>query len=64
MPKQTQLASDRIGQIAGAMEALEEARGMPPGLQRAQALKQAGLLRYAADNQGLIFVRRGRPRAK
>jgi hypothetical protein len=64
MPKQTQLAFDRIGRIAGAMEALEQAREMPPGLQRAQALKQAGLLRHAADNQGLIFVKRGRPRAK
>jgi hypothetical protein len=46
------------------MEALEEARAMPAGLQRAQALKQAGRLRHAADNQGLIFVKRGRPRAK
>jgi hypothetical protein len=64
VPKQTQPASGRVGRIAGAMEALEEARDMPPGSQRAQALKQAGLLRHAADNQGLIFVERGRPRAK
>jgi hypothetical protein len=64
VPKPTQPAADRIGQIADAMEALEEAREMPPGLQRARALKQAGLLRHAADNPGLIFVQRGRPRAK
>ena len=64
MPKPMQPDADRIGQIAGAMDALEEARGMPPGLQRAQALKQAGLLRQAADNPKLIFVERGRPRAK
>jgi hypothetical protein len=63
VPKQeTQFSPDRSSQIAGAMEALEEARGLPPGPQRTQALKQAGLMRYAADNQGLIFVKRGRPR--
>jgi hypothetical protein len=47
-----------------ATDALEEARGMPPGSQRIQALKQAGLLRHAADSQELDFAKRGRPRVK
>jgi hypothetical protein len=45
-----------------ATEALEAAREMPPGPQRAEALKRAGLLRYAADSEGVIFAKRGRPR--
>ena len=60
--REMRFSPDRNSQIAGAMEALEEARGLPPGLQRTQALKQAGLMRFAADNQGLIFAKRGRPR--
>jgi hypothetical protein len=65
MPKHDmKFSPDRSNQIASAMEALEEARGLPPGPPRIQALKQAGLLRHAADNQGLIFAKRGRPRGK
>jgi hypothetical protein len=45
-----------------ALDALQEAREMPPGGQRTDALKKAGLLRYAADNHGLIFAKRGRSR--
>lgn len=45
-----------------ALEALEEAREMPPGAQRTDALKKAGRLRYAADSRGLSFAKRGRPR--
>jgi hypothetical protein len=52
------------GAVARATDALEEARGMPPGSQRIQALKQAGLLRHAADSQGLDFAKRGKPRIK
>jgi len=37
-----------------ALDALEEARRMPPGAQRNVALKKAGLLRRTADNPGVI----------
>ena len=37
-----------------AVDALEEARSMPPGAQRNMALKKAGLLRRTADDQGVI----------
>lgn len=37
-----------------AVDALEEARSMPPGAQRNMALKKAGLLRRTADNRGVI----------
>ncbi len=47
---------------AVAVDALQNAREMPAGAQRADALKQAGLLRRAADGHGLIFAKRGRPR--
>jgi hypothetical protein len=47
---------------ARAVEALDEARTMPQGPERNAALKQASLLRVAADAQGLIFSKRGRPR--
>jgi hypothetical protein len=65
MPKQQmQRSSGGDSQIARATDALEQARGMPPGSQRIQALKQAGLLRHAADSQGLDFAKRGRSRVK
>jgi hypothetical protein len=46
---------------AEAQAALEEARAMPQGLERTQALKKAGNLRNAADLVGLVFAKRGRP---
>jgi hypothetical protein len=65
MPKQQmQRSSGSDSQIARATDALEQARGMPPGSPRIQALKQAGLLRHAADSQGLDFAKRGRSRVK
>jgi hypothetical protein len=45
-----------------AVDALQEARGMPPGARRTDALKKAGLLRRAADSQELIVRKKGRPR--
>jgi hypothetical protein len=51
-------------QNAMAVDALQEARGMPPGAQRAEALKQAGLLRRVADSYGLFLAKRGRPRSR
>jgi hypothetical protein len=44
-----------------ALAALEEAREMPHGPERTEALKKAGLLRNAADSKGIVFARRGRP---
>jgi hypothetical protein len=44
-----------------ATEALEMARLMPPGPEKTEALKKAGLLRNAADVHGLFFAKRGRP---
>jgi hypothetical protein len=59
--KQEPPADDR-NQNAKALDALQEAREMPPGAQRIEALKKAGLLRHAADSRELTFVKRGRPR--
>jgi hypothetical protein len=44
-----------------AEEALEAARAMPPGAAKSEAMKKAGLLRKAADAQGIPYVKRGRP---
>jgi hypothetical protein len=51
----------RLELEAQALAALEEARTMPPGLARTEAMKKAGILRNAADLQGLFFAKRGRP---
>ena len=59
--KQEPPADDR-NQNARALDALQEAREMPPGAQRIEALKKAGLLRHAAESRELTFVKRGRPR--
>jgi hypothetical protein len=46
---------------AEALAALETARTMPPGPERNEAMKKAGILRNAADLQGVFFAKRGRP---
>ena len=46
---------------AQAREALQVARTMPRGAEKAKTLRNAGLLRRAADASGIIFARRGRP---
>jgi len=46
---------------AEALAALEQARTMPPGPERNVAMKQAGVLRNAAELQGIFFAKRGRP---
>ena len=56
------ITGDNRHQDARAMDALEDAREMPPGAQRTEALKKAGLLRRTADSEGLISAKRGRPR--
>jgi hypothetical protein len=53
---------DSRSQNANAVDALQEARAMPPGAQRTDSLKKAGLLQRVADSHGLIFTRKGRPR--
>jgi hypothetical protein len=46
---------------AEALAALEQARGMPRGPERSEAMKKAGILRNAADGRGIVFAKRGRP---
>ncbi len=46
---------------AHALAALEEARAMPPGPERTEAMKKAGMLRNAAGLRGVFFAKRGRP---
>jgi hypothetical protein len=52
---------DAVDWDAKAIEALEAARLMPPGPEKSEALKKAGMLRNAADIRGLFFAKRGRP---
>jgi hypothetical protein len=54
--------ADGRNQNARALDALQEAREMPPGAQRIDALKKTGLLRHAADSRELTFAKSGRPR--
>lgn len=61
MPQQIYLSPDSIEWSAKADEALEDARRIPPGAERTEALKKAGLLRKAADAYGIIFAAKGRP---
>jgi hypothetical protein len=46
---------------AEAVAALEQARNLPPGPERTEAMKKAGILRNAVDLQGVFFAKRGRP---
>src|SRR5439155_12864047 len=61
MPRQNKGLRPKLDLEAEALAALEEARTMPPGPERNEAMKQAGILRNAADLQGLFFAKRGRP---
>jgi hypothetical protein len=48
-----------------AKVALDEARALPPGPQKTEALRKAGHLRNAADVRGFVFAKGGwtlRPR--
>jgi hypothetical protein len=64
MSKDTQRPSDRdrLDWDEAAADALELARQMAPGPERNEALKQAGALRRSADEKGVVFAKRGRPR--
>jgi hypothetical protein len=60
----TQEKKDRRPKLdleAEALAALEGARTMPPGPERTEAMKKAGILRNAADLRGVFFAKRGRP---
>jgi len=46
---------------ARAEHALAEARKLPNGPERSEALKNASALRIAADLKGVLFAKRGRP---
>ncbi len=46
---------------ARAEQALAEARRLPSGPERGEALKKASALRIAADLKGVSFAKRGRP---
>jgi hypothetical protein len=46
---------------ARAEQALAEARKLPNGPERSEALKKASALRIAADLKGVLFAKRGRP---
>jgi hypothetical protein len=46
---------------AKAIEAFEEAQGMPPGAQRTEALKKARQLRIAAETYGYLFSNELKP---
>jgi hypothetical protein len=59
--KRIQPSHDDPDWDAKAIEALEAARSMPPGKEKSEALKKAGMLRNAADTRGVFFARRGRP---
>jgi len=64
MSKDTQRSSERerLDWDEAAADALEIARQMAPGPERNEALKVAGALRRSADERGVVFAKRGRPR--
>ena len=53
--------SDGREDMAEAVDALEKARSMPRGPERTLALKQAGLLRFAAEKSRPAYVKRAKP---
>ena len=59
MPK---LVRQNIDLDIQAQIALNEARAMPAGPEKTEALRRAGMLRNAADVRDFIFAKRGRPR--
>ncbi len=61
MPEEKKEQRPKRDLDAEALMALEEARAMRPGPERTEAMKRAGILRNAADLQGLFFAKRGRP---
>jgi hypothetical protein len=61
MPQGARRTPEILDLDAQAVTALEAAREMSAGPERTEAMKQAGILRNAADIQGVFFAKRGRP---
>jgi hypothetical protein len=61
MAKEKKVRRPELDLDAEALVALEEARALPHGPERTEAMKKAGVLRNAADLQGIFFAKRGRP---
>src|SRR5258708_1010608 len=55
MPRPNKKPRPKLDLEAEALAALEQARTMPPGPERNVAMKQAGILRNAAELQGIFF---------
>jgi hypothetical protein len=55
--KLTQGNADRHDWDARASEALENAKKLPPGSKRIEAIKKAGQLRVAADMKDLLMAK-------
>jgi hypothetical protein len=55
--KLTQGDVDRHDWDARASEALENAKKLPPGSKRIEAIKKAGQLRVAADMKSLLMAK-------
>jgi hypothetical protein len=61
MAQEKKVRRSEVDLDAEALAVLEEARAMPHGPERTEAMKKAGILRNAADLHGIVFARRGRP---
>jgi hypothetical protein len=61
MAQEKKVPRPKLDLDAEAIAALEEARAMPHGPERTEAMKKAGILRKAADLHGIVFAKRGRP---
>jgi hypothetical protein len=55
--KQTRSNIDRYDWGARASEALANAKKLPPGSKRSEAIKKAGQLRVAADMKNLLMTK-------
>ena len=64
MTKEKNVVRPKIDLQAEAIAALEAARTLPPGPQRTDALKKAGIQQKAVDGMGLLFAKLGRPPGK
>ena len=64
MTKEKNVVRPKIDLQAEAIAALEAARTLPPGPQRTDALKKAGIQQKAFDGMGLLFAKLGRPPGK
>jgi hypothetical protein len=61
MPRRIKNPRPKLDLRTEALAVLEQARAMAPGPERTEAIKRAGVLRNAAELQGLLFAKRGRP---